>query len=390
MPEQRHLLMIPGPVEIDPAVMAAVPQWAVNHHDPDYIAVYDRALAHLHTVLGTAGQCVILPGSGRVGLEAAIASLTRPGDATLHLTNGFFGGWTPDMARRAGCNPTVLELPWEQPVDPAVLRQALAGGTYRLVTVVHCETSTGVVNPVAELGAICREAGTLLMVDGIAAAGCLPVAMDEMNIDVYGAASQKGLGALLGLSMVGLGARALQTLRRQTASSPCQSYALDLSRWEPFFGAPVPRPYPVVPSAHLVLGLAAALDAIAAEGLTARYRRHETMSLATRAAATAMGLELYPQGSPPGSLSVVRVPAGLAAADILRAIKERHGIEIGGGMGPLKGAVLRIAHMNCQADPKLLLPTLEALGQVLQSLGHNCNPAAATGAFRSALRPDPQ
>ena len=198
--ESDPLLMIPGPVMLSDAVVQALARPAISHHSPDYNGVFDECIEILGRIFGTDGQVAILPGSGRLGLEAAITSMIRQGDRTLHLVNGFFAKWMVLIAERVGAQATKLETPWEEPITPQALKGTLLDAQrrnqpYELVTVVHSETSTGQLNPVSALGAICREFSTVLLVDAISSLGCAPLSMERDDVDLCVTASQKGLCA---------------------------------------------------------------------------------------------------------------------------------------------------------------------------------------------------
>lgn len=384
--ESDPLLMIPGPVILSEAVIQALSRPAISHHDPSYNRVLDECVEILAGVFGTDGQVAILPGSGRLGLEAGITSIVRPGDRTLHLVNGFFAKWMVLIAERAGAQVTELEISWEQPLTTQELHGALLDAQrrnqpYKLVTAVHSETSTGQLNPVSSLGAICREFNTFLLVDAISSLGCAPLSMERDNIDLCATASQKGLCAPLGLSIVAVGRRALEKLT-QGRRKPPQSYALDLGRWQKFYAAPLPRPYPVVPSPHLVYALHASLKEIQAEGLSTRITRHQHIAAATKQGINALGLEYF-ASAPSPSVSAIKVPDGLSSSEIIRRLLEEHQIQIARGMGEMADQLVRISHIGIQASPELQLRTLRSLACVLNDLGHGCDARAAERAFQS-------
>lgn len=381
----HQLLMIPGPVMLTDEVIQALARPAISHHDPSYNGVLDECVQILTHIFGADGLVAILPGSGRLGLEAAITSMIRPGDRTLHLVNGFFARWMALIAERAGAQTTELETPWEQPFPTEKLQEALlyAQGRnqpYTLVTAVHSETSTGLLNPVAELGAICREFKTFFLVDAISSLGCAPLSMQRDNIDLCVTASQKGLCAPLGLSAVAVGPRALQELARD-GRGPSQSYALDLTRWGKFFAASVPRPYPVVPAPHLVYALHASLQQIDAEGLSVRIARHQRVAAATRQGLAALGLEIY-AALPSPSVTAAKVPEDLTSSQIIQGLLAKHQILIASGMGDMAGGIVRISHIGIQANPEPQLRTLRGLADVLNALGHACDAQAAQYAFQ--------
>lgn len=366
----ESLLMHPGPVLLDPEVVQAMHRPAESHHDSAFYALYDACCESLQVMFGTVGRAIVLPGSGRLGLEAAIVTACRPGDRTLHLVNGAFGGWMAEMARRVGCDVTVLELPWEEPLDPRRVERALVdGGPYRLVSAVHSETSTGQLNPVEAIGPLCRAAGALFLVDAVSSLGVTPIDMDAHAIDLCASASQKGLCAPMGLSAVALGPKAWEELRSGVRGA-APSYALDLMRWEGFWSGGVPRAYPVVPSTHLVRALRQALRQIEAEGLQARFVRHARVAHAVHESVCALGLQPWARVPSPAVTAIV-LPADVPGATVVSELARR-GILVAEGIGRLAGRVVRVSHMGPQATLGHLATTLRALAEVLLAHGYQC------------------
>lgn len=379
------LVMTPGPVAVHPRVIAAMNRPAVPHYASEFYDVLDETLAMLRPLFDTGGDVIILPGSGRIGLESMITSVVEPGDRTLHVVNGFFGEWLLQITERARGDATVLESPPGKPLDLHRLRLTLRADSYKLLTVVHSETSVGTRNPVAEIGRLCQEQGVLYLVDAISSLGCMTVSMDQMNIDLCGAASQKGMGAILGLSIVGVSKRAYEVMRDR--ESPCHSWALDLSRWpESFFQERYARRYPVVPSTHLVYALHEACKLIHEEGLQSRFARHHAMAEATRQAIQSLGLSLFPDpGVASQSLTAVRPPKGVSAREIVREMADEHGVMIAGSVPGHDVKLFRVSHMGVQSHQNYLVPTLAALEETLNHLDYKVPLGAGVAAFERAL-----
>jgi len=379
------LLMTPGPTAVDPRVIAAMNRPAIAHYHPHFFEVLDRTMEMLKTIFGTSGDVIVLPGGGRVGMEAAIASIVEPGDRLLHIVNGLFGELFVEIARRVGADNTLLESGWGQPLNLERVEDALQRGRFKALTVVHSETSVGAQNPIGEIGKICEEHDVLYVVDAVSSLACMPLKMDEMGIDLCITASQKGLGGIIGLSMVGVSERAYEVMRQR--STPCQSFALDLCRWrEMFFDHEYPRPYPVVPSTHLVYALHKACEIILEEGLETRFQRHRSIAEATRRAIEALGLELFPQRQvATESLTAVRPPEGLEEGEITALMRDKYDVMIGGGLRKLKGQLFRISHMGVQASAEYLTPTLVALERALADLGYPVVFGTSVNTFMESL-----
>lgn len=380
------LLMTPGPIEVDERVIAAIRRPAVYHQTPEFFATMDDTIAMLRCVFRTKSDAIIMPGSGRLGLEAAICSVVERGDPTLHLHNGAFSGFSLDIARRAGADATVLESRWGGPLDPEAVRAELGRKHYKMLLMVQSETSTGAFYAVPEIAKLCAEFDTLCFVDGISSIGSLQFDMDEMRVDLAVAASHKCLGALMGLSMIGVSERAYAAM--QARKTVCQSYALDLLRWKQlFFGRPAPRPYPVIPSPHLVLALQEACRLALAEGMPKRWQRHHRFAEATRQAVEAMGLRLFPDRELAGdSVTAVMLPEGIAEKALLERMENAYRVMVGGSLwGITQGRLFRIAHMSVQASREFLVPTLVALENSLHDLGFGVEAGTSVAAFERAL-----
>ncbi|NLE77459.1 MAG: alanine--glyoxylate aminotransferase family protein [Chloroflexi bacterium] len=379
------LMMTPGPIAVDHRVVAALNQPATTHHAPAFSAVLEDVLEMLRPIFGTASHVTLLPGSGRLGLESAVVSVVERGEPTVHLVNGTFAGWSVDIARRAGAEATVVEGPWDGPANLDAVREAIAKVRPKLVTIVHSETSTGVLHPLEDVSRLAHEHGALFMVDVISSVGCVPFKMDEVGADLAVCTSNKGLGSLIGLSLVGVSPRAYAVM--DARKTVCQSYSLDLKRWkDSFFGKPFPRAFPVVPSTHMVYALQVACRQALAEGLEPRWDRHARYAAAVRKAVQAAGLALWPQeGMAGNAVTAVRVPVGLQEADILKGL-EAKGVLIAGSMpGPIKGKLFRLSHQGVQASEEMLIPTLAALERTLRELGFAVEPGVMITAFEAAL-----
>jgi alanine-glyoxylate transaminase/serine-glyoxylate transaminase/serine-pyruvate transaminase len=381
------LLMTVGPVAVDPRVIEAMNRPAITHQSMEFFEVLDETIGMLRTIFQTKSDVIVMPGSGRLGIESALCSVIERGDRTLHISSGTFAGFALDAARRAGAEPTVVEGRWGGPMELQRVRSELTKARYKLVLVVQSETSTGARYPVEEVARLCREFDTLCFVDGVSSMGSMPFDMDGMEVDLCVTSSNKSLGAIIGLSVIGVSQRAYGAMENR--KTVCQSYALDLLRWRKlFFGRPAPRPYPVVPSTHLVFALKEACRQTLEEGLEARWQRHQRFAEATRQAVEAVGLRLFPDRELAGNaVTAVRVPEGVEEKAILKKMREAYKIELSGSMpGPSGGKLFRISHQGVQASTEYLLPTLMALENTLADLGHGTEVGKSLVAFERALR----
>lgn len=356
--------MGPGPSNPYPEVTAALVRPVLGHLDPAFLAVLDETMDRLRTVFATANPLTLpLSGTGSAGMEASFVNLVRPGDPVVIGVNGLFGERMCEVAGRLGADVVRVEAPWGEPLDP----DALAGAhpAPALIALVHAETSTGVRNDVAPLGA--AKGGALLVADTVTSLGGMEVRVDDWGVDVAYAGTQKCLGVPPGLAPVTVS----EAARRRLVDRP-SSWYLDLNllaRYVEASGTGA-RVYHHTAPVTMIAALHAGLGALLSEGLDAAWARHAACGQLLHDGLEKMGLELLaPAGHRLAQLTTVRVPAelpgGLDEAGVRRALLERYDIEIGGGVGPLAGTVWRIGCMGHTARPANVLTLLGALGEVL-------------------------
>jgi len=272
-------------------------------------------------------------------METALVNLTRPGMRAVAVVNGYFGDRLAQSLRRFGADVTRVDGEWGRAIDPAQLRASLAGGA-DLVTMVHAETSTGVLNPVADLCRIAQDAGAMTIVDAVTSLGAHPVDAGGWGADAVFSCTQKGLGAPSGLAPITFSKRAAEHAEHAERNS----FYFDLRLLRDYW---INRKYHHTISAPLVYALQEALVVVQEEGLEARFERHRANHCALVDALKTIGLELFP---PPAdrlwSLNTVKVPAGVDEAAIRKGLLEKHQIEIGSGLGPLAGKIWRVGLMG--------------------------------------------
>lgn len=366
---ERPLLMVPGPVPVASEVLAAAGDAVVYHHSEEFREALDDTRSVLTSMLSCDGSVEIMPGGGRLGIESVMKSLLEPGDPVLVCVTGTFGEWLAAIAKRCGAEVVTAWWPAGRLIDADAVATRLAegppgGGQFRAVAVVHCETSTGTVNPLESIGRLCGEAGVLLIVDAVSTVGVIPVDMAHDRIDVCVTASQKGLGALMGLSVVALGSRALDQASARTTEPG--TFSLDLRRWRRDPASPTTS-YPVVPSPSLVMALREALRTLEGPGLAAAHRRCAEAAAAARAGLSHAGLAIF-GNNPSCGLTTVELPTGVSALELQRGVLEQHGIRIAAGMGPLADHLVRLSHMGVQTDPSRVEAAVAAIVDVYENL----------------------
>src|SRR5437868_8400732 len=359
------LLMGPGPSAVHPDVYKALARPTLGHLDPAFIAVMDETKTLMQQVMRTKNHVTFpISGTGSAGMEAAFANLVEPGDRVLVLVNGFFGQRMTDVAARLGGTIDALEFEWGTPVVVDEVKKKLTGEPYKVVAVVHAETSTGVANPVAEIGALVKPTGALFLVDGVTSLGGMPVEVDAWGVDAFYSCSQKGLSCPPGLSPFSLSDRAVNLLisRKSKVASWYLDASLIVNYWEG-----TKRAYHHTAPINMIYGLYQALLNVTGEGMDAAFARHREAHKQLVAGLEKLGLEMLvrPEYRLP-MLNTVKVPTGVDEARVRGRLLTEHRIEVGAGLGPLAGRVWRVGIMGHTARKANVERFLGALAAVLR------------------------
>jgi alanine-glyoxylate transaminase/serine-glyoxylate transaminase/serine-pyruvate transaminase len=343
--------------------MLAMGNPVLSHLDPEMMRLLDDVRARLARAFdaGPGSLSLAVSGTGTAGMETAVSNLVVPGTRVVAVVNGYFGDRLAQIFVRQDAVVTRVEGEWGRACDVTAVERAFQAGPVDLLSVVHAETSTGVLNPVRELIQLATAHGALTVVDAVTSLGGMPLHVGPWGIDVCYSCSQKGLGAPSGLAPITFSPRALE--RR----APSRSFYLDLALLEDYW---VRRRYHHTLSAPLMYALREALIAAEEEGLEARWARHERHHRALAAGLEALGLSLLP---PPAerlwTLNAVRVPEGVDDAAVRRALLDQFSIEIGAGLGPLAGRIWRVGLMGSGSTLSNVLMFLTALERALRAAG---------------------
>ena len=382
----RKLLMIPGPIEFEPDVLAAMSVPTDSHISPDFIERYGRSLDMLKEVfLAPGGQPFVVAGSGTLAMDMAVVNLVEPGDKTLVVSSGYFGARFQDLFSRYGVQADVVSAPVGDFPTLETVETALKAGGYKLMTVTHVDTSTGVRADIEPLAKLASQYGALTVVDGVASAAGEVMLQGEWGVDVYLTASQKAIGVPPGLAILVASPRAMDVfLARKT---PVSNYYADFTNWLPIMQAYQARKpaYFGTPPVNTILALEVSLEQIVAEGMQARFARHAKMGGAFRAAIGALGLGLVPVRDEiaADTLTAVYYPEGVDAS-LLGEIKKR-GVILAGGLHPeIKTRYFRVGHMG-SVDQSDLLGTIGAIEAGLKAVGYSFEPGAGLSAAQSIL-----
>jgi len=360
----RRLLLGPGPSLVHPRVLRPLSTPLLGHLDPAFLTVMNDIQSSLRMIFETEHRFTIaISGTGSAGMEASIVNLVEPGDAVIVGINGIFGTRLASVVDRCGGKAIRVEAPWGECIQPDAIEHALVrSGPVKAVAIVHAETSTGAWQPLEDIGALCRRHDALFVVDAVTSLGGLAVGVDRLGIDVCYSGTQKCLSCPPGLSPFTMSEQALAAVKARRL--PCQSWYLDMGLIAEYW-TEGSRAYHHTAPISMLYGLREALRLIEEEGLSARYKRHQINSNALLAGLEVLGLvPLPPAGRRLPMLNCVMVPAHIPEADIRARLLSQYDIDIGGGLGPLKGKVWRIGLMgesSTEANVLTLLNALEAL-----------------------------
>lgn len=355
-------LLGPGPSPVHPRVLEALSLPVVGHLDPKFLEIMDQSMAMLRELFQTKNRLALpMSGTGSAGMETCFVNLIEPGDAVLIGVNGVFGTRMVDVAQRCGAKVDKVDADWGTALDPEKFKTALAQKKYKLVAVVHAETSTGVLQPLDEIAKLVRESGALLMVDAVTSLGGAPVRVDELGIDACYSGTQKCLGCPPGLSPVTFSERAVEVIRSRKVK--VQSWYLDLSMIEKYWGSE--RVYHHTAPISMNYALHEALRLVLEEGLEASWRRHrEVHEVFVR---EMRKLEIEPAVAAEiraPMINAIKIPDGVDDVKARQRLYDDFDIEIGAGLGPLKGKIWRVGLMGHGAR----VENIETLARALRQL----------------------
>ena len=352
------LLMIPGPTPVSAAVREALGLPVRGHATPQVAAGLARIREGIRRVAGAPEHDVyILPGSGTLAMEAALVNHVRPGERVVVVNHGYFADRFVDICAVHGIEVEQVRAQWGEAVNRQDVERALAtGGPPALLVVTHVDTSTGTMAEVPELAAIAREAGTAVLLDGVCATGGVDEDLNGWGIDLLVTASQKALGVPPGLAVLASSPRAREW-RARPGIVP--GYYTDLDRWD----APMTSTaYFATHATSLLRALEVSLEEILAEGLEARFQRHQRVAAHARRGFAGLGFDAVTDiAAVAPTLSVLTPPAGIDEAG-LRAGMLQRGVLVAGGIGPLAGRAVRVGHMGTVAEAEVDLAIAAAAG----------------------------
>jgi len=360
---QSTLLMGPGPSCVHPATYHALSRPTLGHMDPYFISIMDEVKANLRLLFGTSNAMTIpVSGTGSAGMETAFVNLVEPGDAVLILINGVFGMRMADVAERLGAQTDILEFEWGTPVIPEAVEARLKMKKYKIIAVVHAETSTGVCNPVAEIGNMIDE-DSLYIVDTVTSLGGIPVEIDRWKVDVTYSGSQKCLSCPPGVSPVSFSEKAMNALKKRDKKVP--NWYLDINLLTKYWEGNS-RVYHHTAPINMLYALYQSLRNILDEGKENVFKRHSDVHYALVNGLDEIGFKmLVKEQFRLPMLNAVVVPSGMNEVLVRSKLLNEFRIEIGAGLGPLAGKIIRIGLMGHTARTENVTRLLDALKAIL-------------------------
>ena len=359
-----YKIMTAGPVQVRENVRMARSLPCTNPDlDLEFYEFYKETCDLFSKALGTESRTLILGGEGILGLEAACASLTEPGDRVLVIDNGIFGKGFADFVKIYGGEPVLYTTDYRNPVDTAALEEYLKkDSSFKYATVVHCDTPSGVINDVAEVSRILDRYGIMTVADSVAGMFGQPLDCASSKIDILCGGSQKALSAPPGLTMVWVSDRAFKAM--EDRKTPIASFYANILVFKDYYEN---KWFPYTMPISDITGLRQALDNFLADSDV--YERHTKIATATRCALQKGGLKLYLESGYSNTVTVLEVPEGMTDEQILRGMEKDYGIMISGCFDVLAGKVVRIGHMGENANAADMTETLRALQGTMEKHG---------------------
>ncbi|NLD49465.1 MAG: alanine--glyoxylate aminotransferase family protein [Clostridiaceae bacterium] len=361
-------LFIPGPVEVDNDVLELMSQPVQPHYGRDWTSFYNQTIHFLKRIFITNGNVYIMVGSGSAGIDACLGSAFSKGEKIIVGVNGFFGNRLVEIAESHEINVVQIDFAWDKPICPVVIEEIIEKNPdTKGIAVVHLETSTGVVNPVEQIGRVCKEHNIIFFVDAVSSLGGVPFSMDDFHIDLCASASQKCLGAPPGLSLVAVGKNGWNKINSIKGHS--NGWYLNLRNWQKYSDEWADwHPYPITMATSNVVALNASLNQLLDEGLEKRIAHYKDLAVRLRKGLALLGYKPFtPNESMAPIMTVAYGPKDVHTSKIVDYLLDVHNLKIAGGLGQLHDKIIRIGHMSPrinQDDIDLLLNALREFAKL--------------------------
>jgi aspartate aminotransferase-like enzyme len=382
---EETLLMIPGPTRVAPRVLKAMSEAIINHRSAEFAEILIETNEMMSEIFQTQNESYTITGSGTAAMEAAVGNILNKGDKILNIVGGKFGQRFTQIAEANKGSTIVHNVEWGTGVNPEDVKNILEeDDQIKAVTIVHNETSTGVTNPIEEVGNIVKDYEALYVVDTVSSLGGDDVAVDDYNIDICVTGSQKCLAAPPGMAAITVSDDAWEVIDKVDSNS----YYLDMRKYRKY-GNNEPPETPYTPSVSLMYAMREALNVIMEEGLESRIKRHHLAAEATRNGVQAIGLELFAQKEvSSATVTAIKMPEGVSDKDMRGTMRDQYKIVLAGGQDHLKGNVFRIGHMG-NVTYKDIVTTISALEMTLKGLKFDVTLGKGTGAVADTYLASP-
>ena len=361
----KEYLRIPGPTPIPPRVLNAMNNPIIYHRSVEFGNVMGEIIENAKKLIKTSGDIFIFSSTGRGVMEATLVNSISPGERVLVLVNGNFGKIFADIIERFGAQVEILEFPWGEAVDINLFEDYLKNNrSIKAVFVIHCETSTGVVNNIEAIGKITSKYGIISIIDAVSSLGGIEISMDEWELDFVLTASQKALMTPPGLGLVAVSSKGWKAVEKSTNSR----YYWDFRMYKEAQNR-IPKQTPFTSPVSLMLGLDEALKMITEEGIDNVIERHFQVAKAFRDRIKSYGLKLFPKKEEwcSNTVTSVNCPDKINSELIISALQKKYNLRIANGLGKLKGKIIRVGHMGYQADHLSTMAIADAIIDVINN-----------------------
>ncbi|KLU60042.1 serine-pyruvate aminotransferase [Peptococcaceae bacterium CEB3] len=382
----KEMLLIPGPTPVVDEIYEALATETWAHTDPRFVSVFSNSLKLTKQLFNTDGEVFVIAGSGTLAMEMAVVNILAPGEKLLVISQGYFGDRFVPLAQTHGIQVETLQAEWGRQIDPRAVEDKLARESFKAVTLTHVDTSTGVAADLAALVPIIKKSGALLILDGVCAAAAIDEDMQKeygasgYKIDVVLTGSQKAIGVPPGLAIVAFGPRALAA---REARGQIGGYYVDIKNWLPIMENP--GRYYATPPVNMIYAFNRGMEIVMKEGLPQRFRRHEALGKAVRAALSTYGMKpLASEQAAAATLTCFLYPEGVDDLAFRRALAAK-GVVIAGALASLSGRAFRIGHMG-NVTGEMFIQAIRLMGETLTDMGLAVNIEAAVTKFREVYQ----
>ena len=378
--DKPEIFMAPGPTPVSPEVLAAQAAPLVYHRGPGYGKLLREVTEGIQRLFRTENDVLVFTSSGTGGLESAVANLFSPGDRVVVVVAGYFGERFAKISRAYGLDVRTVDYEWGRAARAEDVRAAVEEAPTKAVLVQQSETSTAVIHPIEEIGAVCRDTGALLVVDCVSSVGAVPFEADAWGVDVAAGGSQKALSATPGIAFVSVSEKAWAASKE--ATNP--RFYFDWAEYKTSYELPDPE-NPWTPAISLMQGLREALRLYFEEGPDRVLERHRVLAAAVKEGVRALGLDLFGENPEKAwAVTAVRAPEGIDGNELVARVRADHGIILAPGQGPLKGNVFRIGHLGYY-DRLDILRGLAAIEMTLDAMGYPVKRGSAVAAAQEVF-----